>query len=101
MDGELGGIAERVPAEGAELCGNCGERRERGCGYLFHSTDVHRYFRHQNVHGEGSVSAEYGICSGENREPERTEYLNGGAVPSASEGGKKMAVFTGSNSLDT
>lgn len=101
MDGELGGIAERVPAEGAELCGNRGERRKRGCSYLFYSTDVYGYFRHQDVHGEGGVSAEYGICGGENRKPERAEHLNGVAVPSASEGGRKMAVFTESNSLDT
>lgn len=78
-------LQKEFPAEGAELCGNRGERWKRGCGYLFHPTDVYGYFRHQDVHGESGVSAEYRIRSGENREPERTEYLNGVAVPGTSE----------------
>ena len=101
MDGEFGGVAERVPAEGAELCGNRGERRKRGCGYLFHSINVYGYFRHQNVHGEGGVSAKYGIRGSENREPERTEHLNGVAVLGTSEGRGKMVVFAWSKGLDT
>ena len=66
-----------------------------------HSINVYGYFRHQDVHGESGVSAKYGIRGSENREPERTEHLDGVAVLGASEGRGKMVVFAWSKGLDT